>query len=352
MITGSAGSAGLGFTRCLNKSPEKMFLVGTDCNERFIHFSETDEKVLIPKADSPDYFNTLNNLIEKFNIEFLHAQPDSEITMISNNREKIEANIFLPSKRTIDICQDKFESNKIWKKHDVPTANTIFINNEDDLEKAFNELGQPMWVRAYKGAGGKGSLLINKHEHARAWVDFWKGWGNFTASEYLPGSNFGWDSIFKDGELITSQTKERLEYVLPRASPSGITGTTGVARSIEREDINDIAKRAVYAIDSNPSGAFSVDMKGSEDGTPYVTEINPGRFLSSSVHFFYKAESLMPYLFIKLAYDEKINPDDIPKKIKQGVILVRTLDKEPILMNEESFKEMLAKREKFNHVIL
>ena len=118
-----------------------------------------------------------------------------------------------------------------------------------------------------------------------------------------------------------------------------------MASNPSSSDINDIAKRAVYAIDKNPSGVFSVDMKESADGTPHVTEINPGRFLSSSVHFFHKAESLVPYLYIKIAYDEKINPDDIPKKIKEGTILVRTLDKEAIIMNEESFKEMLAKRE-------
>jgi len=330
LVTGSGGAASIGFVRCLRKSPEKIFLVGTDCNELFIHFSETDKSFLIPPANSPDYIDVLNEIISREHIEFVHAQPDVEITVLSENRDKVNANLFLPRKDTIKICQDKFRATQIWKRKDIPIANTVLISKETDIEKAFEEMGSPLWIRAIHGAGGKGALLVNKYEHAKAWIDYWSGWGKFMASEYLPGANFGWDGVFKDGELIANFTKQRLEYVLQEASPSGITGTTGVAKIVERHDVCKTAINAIYAIDKNPNGVFSVDLKENKEGIPCVTEINPGRFLTSSLHFFYMVDYLLPYLYVKIAYGEKL-PDT---KLKYtNALLIRGLDTKPKLIN-------------------
>lgn len=317
-----------------------MFLVGTDCNKLSIHFSETDKRVLIPSANSLKYINALNCAIEKFKIEFLHAQPDSEIAVISENRNKIDINMFLPQKKTIKLCHDKFKTNKILKRKNVPVAETIRIRNKNDLKKAFEKIDLPLWIRATKGAGGKGSLLVREGRHAESWVDYWDGWRSFLASEYLSGANFGWDAIFNDGELICCQAKQRLEYALKGASPSGITGTTGVAKSIRKEDINEIAEKAVYAIDQNPCGVFSVDLKESKEKIPCVTEINPGRFLSSSLHFFYTTKCLFPYVYIKLAFGEKV-PTAALKGIDPGVILIRNLDAKPKLLTEKTLTETL-----------
>jgi len=351
LVTGAGGSAGIGFTRCLKAAQEKMFLVGTDSSNLLIHFSETNRKILILPASSPEYIEVLNGIIEEFKVEFVHAQPDIEIAAISRNREKIQANVFLPDKETIEICHDKFKSNEIWRGKGIPAAKTILITDEKVLKMAFDKVDSPLWVRANRGAGGKGSLLVEKCEHAKAWIDYWTGWGNFLASEYLPGANFGWDGLFKDGELVCSQTKQRLEYVLQGASPSGVTGTTGVAKSIKREDIDEIAKKAIYAIDQTPNGAFSVDLKENVNKIPCVTEINPGRFLSSSLHFFHQAKCLLPYLYVKLAYGEKISSADIPRQISPGTILIRGLDKSPILLDEEKLGRLSHEKERARFVI-
>jgi biotin carboxylase len=352
LITGAGGSASIGFTRCLKIAPEKLFTVGTECNEKFVFNSETDVKILVPSAKSPSYIDVLNEIIEKYDVDFIHVQPDVEVRVLSENREKIKCSMFLPSKETIDICQNKLESNRIWQEKNVPTGQTIFIGNIEDLKEAFNAIKPPLWVRAIKGAGGRGSLLVQKYEHAEKWIDYWSGWGNFIASEYLPGANCGWDAIFKDGDLITCQTKERLEYMLARASPSGITGTTAIAKSVNKKDVDKIAENAVRAVDPKPHGVFSVDLKADKDGNFAVTEINPGRFLTSSLHFFYTAKNLMPYIYLKIAYNEKVTENILKQTTPEGTILIRSLDTKPITLKETRLNYLIAAREKNQYVVV
>jgi len=141
----------------LRAAPEKMILVGTDSNEYYLNLAVTDSRHLVPRAKDPAYIDRLNEIIHKEKVEFLHAQPDVEVEVVSENREKLDAQVFLPSKTAVTACQDKLESAKVWHKKGVPVARTLEIRDESDLEKAFEEFGNPIWVRARHGAGGKGS---------------------------------------------------------------------------------------------------------------------------------------------------------------------------------------------------
>ncbi len=99
LCTGAGGPAGINFVMSLRVAPEKMLLVGTEANEHFIHLASTDEKFLVPRASQAGYIDKLNEIIRQQRIEFLHAQPDIEVEAVSEKREKLEATVFLPSKR-------------------------------------------------------------------------------------------------------------------------------------------------------------------------------------------------------------------------------------------------------------
>jgi carbamoyl-phosphate synthase large subunit len=81
---------------------------------------------------------------------------------VSENREKLEAPTYLPSKKAVVACQDKLESTKVWIKKGVPVAKTIKIQSDADIDRAFAEFGSPIWVRARTGAGGKGQPTTEK----------------------------------------------------------------------------------------------------------------------------------------------------------------------------------------------
>jgi len=336
IATGAGGPAGINFVMSLRIAPEKMFIVGTEADEYFVHLALTDKKYLITQAKEADYIDRLNEIIQKEKAEFLHAQPDIEVKVISENREKLEADAFLPSKKAVKACQDKLESARIWRNKNVPVARIRELNNERDIEKAFEEFGTPIWIRARHGAGGKGSTPANNKETALSWIKYWKSrsvdW-EFIAQEHLPRRNIGFHSLWKDGELVTSMARERIEYIYPHLAPSGITGTPAVQKTVHEENINEIGTEAVLSIDSNFNGLACVDLKENKDGVPCVTEINAGRMFTTSFFFSYASKILrkdyyanIPYLYVKLAYKENI--PNIPKYdiLPKNVYWIRHID--------------------------
>jgi len=336
IATGAGGPAGINFVMSLRIAPEKMFIVGTEVNEHFVHLAPTDKKYLVTKAKDSDYINRLNEVIVKEKVEFLHAQPDIEVEVISENREKLEANVFLPSKEAVRACQDKLESARIWQKKDVPVARIRALRGEKDVDSAFEELGSPIWIRARHGAGGRGSTPAPNKETALSWIKYWKSrnvdW-EFIAQEHLPGKNIGFHSIWKDGELVTSMARERIEYIYPHLAPSGITGTPAVQKTVHDKTINKIGTEAVLSIDSNFNGIACVDLKENEDSVPCATEINAGRMFTTSFFFSYASKMLrkdyyanIPYLYVKLAFKESI--PNIPKYnvLPENVYWIRHID--------------------------
>jgi len=336
MATGAGGPAGINFVLSLRLAPERLFIVGTEANQYFSYLAPTDKTYLVPKAGEEGYIDKLNEVIRKEKVEFLHAQTDSEVAVISENREKIEANIFLPSKETVKTCQDKLESAKIWIKKGVPTARTIEINSEKDVERAFEELGSPIWIRARHGAGGRGSTPASNVETALSWINYWRKRGvnwKFIAQENLPGRNIGFHSLWKEGELVTSMARERLEYIYPHLAPSGVTGTPAVQRTIHDDKVNKVATEAVLAIDPNFNGIACVDLKENREGVPCVTEINAARMFTTSFFFSYASKVLrgdycanIPYLYVKLAFKESIPVMPKYDILPENVYWIRHID--------------------------
>ena len=125
---------------------------------------------------------------------------------------------------------------------------------------------------------------------ALAWIRWWideRGLraSDFMVSEMLPGREFAYQSVWQDGELIAGQARERVEYLYGHLTPSGQTSTPSVARTVSIPAVDDLAKRAIRALDPRPRGVFCVDIKESATGVPKVTEINAGRFFTTSNFF-------------------------------------------------------------------
>jgi len=339
LITGAGGSPSTNFVRSLKKAPEKFYFIGVDCDKYCLQRAETDEKYLIPPKDDENYLDMLNEIIEKTNADFLHGQNSAELEVLSENREKLKTRYFFPSKETIRICQSKFESYKKWTESGLPQPKTLFLNNEEDLNKSFEELGDEIWLREIKGSGGKGSLLTKDFKQAKSWIDFKNGWGKFTAAEYLSPQSITWQSIWNNGELIVAQTRKRLYWELAKISPSGISGATGAAITVSDPIVDDIALKSIYAIDKKPHGIFSVDMTYDGNNVPNPTEINIGRFFTTH-EFFTQAGLNMPYIFLKLAFNEpypkpikKINP------LPENLVWIRGMDFLPVLITVKEIEK-------------
>lgn len=346
LVTGAGGTPATNFVRSLRESPERFHLIGADCNRYYLQRAETDERHLVPEADDPDYLELLCDLIAETGAELIHCQPDQEVAVVSANRDRLRtlgARTFFPDHPTIEICQDKLASFLRWKEAGLRVPETLPIATSEDLDRAFAELGPEIWLRAVVSpGGGKGSLRTSDPAMARAWLDFNRGWGRFTAAESLESNSVTWTALYKQGELIVAQGRERLYWEFGNRAVSGVTGLTGTGVTISDSRLDKLGQQAVTAVDPRPEGIFAVDFTYDREGVPNPTEINIGRFFTTHL-FFTRAGLNLPYLFVKLAFDE---PYPVPARrfnpLPSGLAWVRGMDFLPVLTDVEAIERDAA----------
>jgi predicted ATP-grasp superfamily ATP-dependent carboligase len=314
-----------------------MYLVATDADEYSLQRAETDEHYLVPSARSADYLPILKEIIRREGIDFVHAQNDVEIEVLSERRDELAAPMMLPDAETVRLCQDKFLSFAKWQAAGIKVPDTVLIDRDTDLASLLDRFDGAMWVRAISGAGGRGSLAVDSVELAKSWLDHQQlvgngAWdGNFTAAELLEPQTVTWMSLWFNGELVVAQGRERLRWELARIAPSGVTGVTGVGVTHSASEVDEIARQAVLAIDPHPHGLFGVDMAYDRHGTAQPTEINIGRFFTT--HQFFTALGLnMPHMFVKLAFGETVErPSQTLNPCPPDMLWIRGVDFEPVL---------------------
>jgi hypothetical protein len=331
IVSGAGGSPAVNFTRSLWLAPEKFHTIGTDCSKYYLQRAETDERYLIPLAHDYDYIKILNKIIDLTGAEFLHVQNDTEMEVISENREQLHCKTFLPNKNTVAICQNKLISHKLWVDAGVPQPKTFLVENADDLWEAWKTIDGELWIRDTTGAGGRGSLKTRYFKTAKSWINLCQGWGKFTVAECLTPRSTTWLSIWYKGKLIVAQERERLYWELNKLAPSGVTGATGTGVTVSNEVVTEISLLAIKAVDKSPHGIFSVDLTYDKNGVPNPTEINIGRFFTTH-QFFAEAGLNVAYILVKLAFGETLEP--LSKRINplpNGLAWIRGMDFEPIL---------------------
>lgn len=350
LVTGAGGSAAFNFIHSLKNSKEKYKIIGIDSNKFHLALSNADIKCLVPSNRQKEkYIRALNRIIDDYKVDLVHPQPDEEVLFLAENKTKINARIFLPNLGTIKKCQNKIETIKTLNENGVKTAKSYIINNRKELVLAFENLkkrSNKLWIRAIKGAGSKAALPVTEIQHAEFWIDYWVknkgiGYGNFMLSEFLPGNEFAFQSLWKDGELVVSQARQRMEYVFGNLMPSGQSSSPAVAVTVHNEKVNKEATKAVLAIDAKATGVFCIDLKENSTGDPCIMEINAGRFFTTS-NFFSVAGCNMPEYYVKLAFNKKLPKLKKYNALKPDLYWIRIID-----MGFKLFKKKLGLEEKY-----
>lgn len=139
-----------------------------------------------------------------------------------------------------------------------------------------------------------------------------------------------------------------MEYPLKHISPSGITGTPTVSKIIFDESINKIGENAVKTISTKPHGNFAVDLKEDEDGNWHVTEIDSGKFHTTTPLWGYISTKILnqdpvnniPYLYTMLGLGEIDVPQFLGNDIyPEDLHVLRHIDCGTWIYNNDGLKE-------------
>ncbi|MBU1919000.1 ATP-grasp domain-containing protein [bacterium] len=337
LITGGGGNAARSVIDCLRCH---HMCLAIDTNPYHLAASNAHDSEPIVPVSHPDYLDNINQIISKYNIDYIHPQPDVETLYISQHRDKIKTKTFLPNPEVIELTQNKLLAIECFQKNNIATPQSYFLSEGTSKFNKLKEINEKVWVRAIRGAGSKAALPVLTYDQAISWCDYWctlKGMtkDDFIMSEFLPGTEYAVQTLWHEGELMASQARERSEYFFGSIMPSGQSSTPSIACTIHDSRVYKTAYQAIKAIDNKPHGIYCVDIKENSEGIPCIMEINCGRFFTTS-NFFAALDVNMPMMICDMLETGKALPKNKQKieSITDCFWWVRGLDKTPTLLNQ------------------
>lgn len=314
LVTGAGGGASGNLVRSLRAGNPSLRIVGCHDDPFVIKNSTADRNYLVPPSSHPAWARTLRRIADAERIDLVLPTTDEDVASLSRARGALRGRLFLPRPATVARCADKLALARWLRARGVPAPRTYQVRSLGDVAPVFARLGNPSraWCRIRAGAGSRGAAPVAGPAQARSWIGYWRDMRGvpvsaFTLSEYLPGRDLGCQSLWKDGRLILVKTYERLSYLSSGSRASEVSAAGALTKTVSEPGAVDTAVRAVRAVDPKASGVFAVDLKEDARGVARVTEINAGRFTSSTNLLDLTGKHNMTAVYLRLARGERVD---------------------------------------------
>lgn len=354
LVTGIGGSIGIDIARSLALDP-RIRVLGCDASEVALRMTASlvYDAVLVPRADRnpDDYLRALECVIDEREVDYVFVNPDPELAVIAECGEEMPCAVSFPrGPEVLGICMDKARTAERLMDAVVADAGealcpaTVEIDGPDDIDRAFELLEGPLWLRARSGPGGRGSLIVECPGEAKAWIDYWRRRDRrdrWMVQEYLPGVNANWTAVYRDGSCVADAAMHRTGYFLSDVAPTGVTGQVSECVTVDPGSYRERCDRAVRALVAEPEGIFSIDLREDRAGVPRVTEVNPR--LAGRPWLYTRAGLNFPLSAVGSATRvEAPGPDAL--SLRPGVRLHRQLDIEPLVVESASSDDVNGAR--------
>jgi carbamoyl-phosphate synthase large subunit len=351
LLTAAGGGVSENLLVAIRASSLATDVVGMSCDRFSLARSSVERAYLVPRADAGlEYVRAVRRIVERERIQLIIPGHDAEVAPLSRYRNDLGARPFLPRHETIEQLQDKLKLNQGLSALGTPVARTHPYTDTEAVDRLLEEAGAGglVWCRLRRSSASRGSLPVNSRAQLDAWIGYWEemrgvGRDQFIVSQYLPGRDFAFQSLWDRGHLVLAKCCERLVYLAGDWMPSGTSSTPRVARLTNEAAVNQVCEAAVRGLDAEASGIYCIDLKEDRHGQPCITEVNVGRFFMISPVFNLVGRHNMAELFIRLALGETIEVDDRERFSDIGdreTYLVREFDGAPAILSKQRIDNM------------
>lgn len=348
LINGVGGPTPRSIARSLKEhsSLQDIRLIGTDINPLAYGLYEKelyDETYIIPPAGKNGYRSAIEQIISRHNIDMAIVMPELEVEQWSAyaTQNNLPVPALIPQESLTKLLTDKSAMTDVLKDSGLVPDSIVIDRSATDYSAPGKQLGYPFWIRSVSGSSGLGSLKVEDAQSLEHWLTINPDVQKFIASKYLPGRNLACKMLYWNGSLVRSACAERVNYIMAKVAPSGITGNTSFGRLINEPDLVEEARRAMdimFAHSGAPKhGFFTADFKEDENGKPFVTEVNV-RHVAFSVCFAAAGANFAEDTVRLLAGDETFDKSYKMYEFEKDLIFLRDVDAQPVLMNEGDLK--------------
>lgn len=318
-------------------------LFGTDINKYAYGLYENDlydKTYLIPGAGKEGYWTAIEEIIERHQIEYALVHPELEVLAWTKRLQEsgsLPCKTYLPEFKVAELLVDKAKMTDVLADTGLVPVSVNIDPRSLNIEEIESVLGYPFWIRATSGSSGLGSLKVENRASLKNWITINPGVSQFIGSQFLSGRNLACKILYHNGKLVRAASGERVNYIMSKVAPSGITGNTSFGRLLNEPNLVNLATKAMSAVfeaaGAKQHGFFTADFKEDENGNPYITEINVRMvafnlaFAASRAHF---TNDILQILKNETAFDNAYKMYEF----EPNTIFLRDVDAEPIIMNE------------------
>ncbi len=345
LITGIGGITPRSIAKVIRKNHPDYRLIGCDINNKAMGFfmkGLVDEYYLAPRCNSLDYFPWVEHIVKAKGIDYAFVQPESEIVEWGKYFETngmFPCPVFMGCKKLSESLRDKAIMADLLKDTEFIPKTVSVSQVEPKFDTVENEIGFPCWIRANRGTGGLGSLMLRDLNSYKSWLFINKDIEEFTVSEFLDGRHLANEMLYYNGEYVKGAALECVEYVMANISPSRVTGNTHFGRLLNEDRINAFCNECIKYLERKLNvqahGILSFDLKEDHNGDLKVTEINIRHMAYTNI---------LAYVGFDLIEDtisiiENGNADKVIREpffhYNKPYVFLRDVDVEPIILESE-----------------
>lgn len=352
LMTGVGGPTPRSFAIALKKYSRytDFDIIATDINPLSIGLYQKElfsKSYVIPRATDSRYWDVIEKIVAENKIEVAVILPELEVIEWSKRKQThpLPCHVLLPDLDIVNLLVDKSKMTVLLQSFDVVPPSVEFSNTDADFNNVFNVLPTPFWVRSTSGTSGLGSLKVEGEAALKNWIQINPGVKNFLASKFLPGRNLACKLLYYNGELLRAACGERVNYIMAKVAPSGITGNTSFGRLLNEPALVETAVKAMDHLFAHTSAAkhgfFTVDFKEDENGKPFITEVNV-RHVAFTQCFAAGGANFAEDTVRLLVEDPKFDKQFKIYEFEEGLIFLRDVDSLPVLMNEKDLLKVFA----------
>lgn len=351
LINGVGGPTPRSIARSLHRySNLEVRLIGTDVNPLAYGLYEEelyDKTYVIPPAGDKDYWATIEKIIEAEAIDMAIVQPELEVLEWTRYRamgNEWPCKTFLPDHEIVKKLIDKSLMTDLLKDTSLVPKSLVIDPQNIEIENIKDKLGFPFWIRSTSGSSGLGSLKVEDANGLENWITINPDVPQFIGSTYLPGRNLACKLLYHNGKLLRAASGERVNYIMSKVAPSGITGNTSFGRLLNEPQLIELSEKALRIIEEQTGkklhGFFTADFKESQEGKPYITEINV-RMVAFNMCFAAGGANFSQDIVNLLLNPDSFDMDYKMYEFEEDLIFLRDVDAEPIIMRESDLNTLI-----------
>ena len=297
LVTGAGGASGLSTIRILKDSTSYKVLaadIAKDAPGLYL----ADKKIILPRADSGGYIDSLRRIINMENIDLVIPNVDEELPVLAANKNIIPQALISPVE-TINICSDKLKTVEYLRG--VISVPKIFRNVELISDRDF-----PIFIKPRKSRGSKNVFTARNRDQLLSFIGFLNSTGfsldKLILSEFLPGKEYTIEVVC---DLNTN-------YVIgiPRVRLSVKGGVCSVGEVVKNNKAIEMVQKIVDCLSF--VGPINIQVKEDSFGELKIMEINPR--VAGSTSITYKCGVNIPLIATKLFFNEEIEYDEMVHK--------------------------------------